>query len=374
MIEIPPQFDNFFPEIQSSLQRLVDAINFGDRATASQELKAVIERGHASVFDDLLIAYQVGEGVSPHSVEASKLAEFAAEHGFLNGYVSLGILRAGGTLGPPNDTEAMKWYRVAAEQGHVVAQFKVGYFFEHGMGVNQDYRQARRWYRLAARGPDSFEHPFAQSRLGGLFAKGHGVKKDCAVALRWFRCGAKTSERFLGLPDQNAERSFDDHLVDSDHHLSSALRILTKMKIGYAEAAKELGNVAGLRKAQRLYAEIEQYFHDRAMKAAQLFGDDNITLVEFLNDLAAVYEAQKRFDDAEKHYQRSLRIVEQACGSEDIRTSSSLLGMARLREANGACEDAIRLYERALAIRERCTTLVLRHYGLELRRMGDVLD
>ena len=51
---------------------------------------------------------------------------------------------------PKDNAEAVKWVRRAAEQGYPQAQVKLGVMYEYGLGVPKDMDEARKWYRKAA--------------------------------------------------------------------------------------------------------------------------------------------------------------------------------------------------------------------------------
>jgi TPR repeat protein len=50
---------------------------------------------------------------------------------------------------PQDYAEATKWYRRAAEQGYSNAQVSVGVMYANGLGVPQDYVQAHIWFSRA---------------------------------------------------------------------------------------------------------------------------------------------------------------------------------------------------------------------------------
>ena len=57
---------------------------------------------------------------------------------------------AKGTGVPQDDVEAVKWYRLAADQGFANAQLNLGLMYAKGTGVPQDDVEAYKWWNLAA--------------------------------------------------------------------------------------------------------------------------------------------------------------------------------------------------------------------------------
>ena len=69
--------------------------------------------------------YSNGEGIPENDREAVKWFRLAAEHGFSDAQLNLGIMYSNGEGVPENDREAVKWVRLAAEQGAAEAQFQL---------------------------------------------------------------------------------------------------------------------------------------------------------------------------------------------------------------------------------------------------------
>ncbi len=82
---------------------------------------------------------------------AFKISLPLAEQGDAEAQYNLGSMYDEG-LGVPQDyAEAVKWYRKAAEQGNAKAQNKLGFMYKEGQGVSQDFVQAYMWLDLAAK-------------------------------------------------------------------------------------------------------------------------------------------------------------------------------------------------------------------------------
>ena len=88
---------------------------------------------------------------------------------------------------PQDHAEAARWFRGAAEQGYAEAQLNLGLMHYHGEGVPQDYAEAALWYRRAA----EQGRAVAQSNLGSMHYHGEGVPQDYAEAARWLTKAAE---------------------------------------------------------------------------------------------------------------------------------------------------------------------------------------
>ncbi len=58
-----------------------------------------------------------------------------------------------------NYAAALKWYHKAADQGYADAQLNLGLLYTRGRGVTQDIVQAHMWYTLAAASGDRSAGP-----------------------------------------------------------------------------------------------------------------------------------------------------------------------------------------------------------------------
>ena len=83
----------------------------------------------------------------------------------------------------------MRWYRLAAEQGFAEAQLSLGISYANGHGVPQDEAEAVRWYRLAAENGDAE----SQFNLGAMYQSGRGVPQNDVTAHMWFNLAASQS-------------------------------------------------------------------------------------------------------------------------------------------------------------------------------------
>ena len=79
--------------------------------------------------------------------------------------------------------EAVRWFTKAAEQGYGEAQLKLGLCYKSGTGVEKDYVEAVNWLRKAAdQGINA-----AIMYLGSCYVIGQGVSVDLDEAVRWLK-------------------------------------------------------------------------------------------------------------------------------------------------------------------------------------------
>ena len=74
----------------------------------------------------------------------------AANGGYADAQLNLGIIHGEGRGVKQDHKEAARWHHNAAEQGHAEAQFNMGIMHANGRGVQQDNKEAARWYRKSA--------------------------------------------------------------------------------------------------------------------------------------------------------------------------------------------------------------------------------
>ncbi len=110
----------------------------------------------------------------------------AADQGYANAQLNLGIMYTNGQGVAQDYAQAVTWYRKAADQGNAKAQINLGNMYKNGKGVTQDYIQAEAWYTKAA----DQGNAKAQFYLGEIYSYGQGVPEDFAKAVVWYRKAA----------------------------------------------------------------------------------------------------------------------------------------------------------------------------------------
>jgi len=136
--------------VQADYLTGVEALIFGDYATALKEWRLVAEQGDRESQWAMGDLYRFGWGVPQDYGEAVRWYRLAADQRFADAQFTLGVMYAKGQGVPQDDAEAVRWYRLAAVQGYATAQFNLGILYGKGQGVLQDYVQAHMWASLAA--------------------------------------------------------------------------------------------------------------------------------------------------------------------------------------------------------------------------------
>ncbi len=91
----------------------------------------------------------------------------AANQGFSNSQVNLGILYDDGLGGEVDDKEAIRFFKLAFDQQNATAAFRLGLMHEFGEGTPQNYELANEYYDYAIQD----DHPDALYRIAMLWKK-----------------------------------------------------------------------------------------------------------------------------------------------------------------------------------------------------------
>lgn len=83
--------------------------------------------------------YYTGEGVKQDYIKAIKYFTLAAQQGYANAQLNLGIIHHKYS----NFEEAYFWYNQASRQGLAQAQYNLGILYLNGLGVQKDYDKAK---------------------------------------------------------------------------------------------------------------------------------------------------------------------------------------------------------------------------------------
>jgi len=122
----------------------------------------------------------------------------AADQGYTEAQVHLGVMYGLGWGVPRDDTEATRWYRKAADQGNATAQFEIGDEYWEGKAVPQNFAEAVLWFKQFV-DPNNFiiKHQLNDLNrgtilrfLGDIYHNGQGVPQDYPEAARWYRKAA----------------------------------------------------------------------------------------------------------------------------------------------------------------------------------------
>jgi len=162
---------------------------------------------------------------------AAKWFEKAAEQGFADAQMRLGLQYSTGQGVPKDEAKGLEWLGKAAAQGHARAQFHMG-------NLTEDKVKSAEWYEKAAEQGDVD----AQYELGLLYYNGEGVPKDEIKAGQWFN---KAGEQGHEKAKELVGKIFANALFDNPE--------IQKIRIEAAHKAYMEGNHA---KAAELYGEM----------------------------------------------------------------------------------------------------------------------
>lgn len=114
------------------------------------------ELGHAPAQYRIGNSYEKGHGVTADQVEAAKWYSKAAAKGNVLAIHNLAVLNALGVItGEPDMTTAVGWFEKAADMGFKDSQVNLGILYTKGMGVEEDLERAYKWFAVAAKGGDN---------------------------------------------------------------------------------------------------------------------------------------------------------------------------------------------------------------------------
>jgi len=149
---------------------------------------------------------------------AAKWFEKAAEQGYADAQMKLGLQLFTGQGIPEDKVKGIEWIRKAAEQGYARAQFHMGNFTD-------DKIKAAEWYEKAAEQGDAD----AQYELGVLYLNGDSITKDSDKAIKWFNKavdqGHVKAKEFMDAfeAEKRKQRDSPDDLLKSSAMLVQAL-------------------------------------------------------------------------------------------------------------------------------------------------------
>lgn len=112
----------------------------------------------------------------------------AAEFGYSEAQLMLGMCYFNGDGIKRDYDEAVKWFRRAAEQNNLQAQFKLGVCYFGGIGVNRREDEALYWLQKAAK---QGNHE-AQIYLGDYYYDKGKTLENFSEALKWYQKGEET--------------------------------------------------------------------------------------------------------------------------------------------------------------------------------------
>ena len=164
---------------------LTGRISPPDLDTAREYLKLGAELDDVKCAMALGTIYQTGHGVDIDLYEAAKYYGMAAKLGDLEGAFELGLICKSGEIEKDLELSA-KLITLAAEGGYANAQVEIGVMLLEGKEVLQDYEMALYWLTTAAKRRD----PWAFHYLGVMAESGKGGEVDFVEAHKWYNLAA----------------------------------------------------------------------------------------------------------------------------------------------------------------------------------------
>jgi tetratricopeptide (TPR) repeat protein len=112
--------------------------------------------------------------------------------------------------------------------------------------------------------------------------------------------------------------------------------------------------MAGLAVGQEHFDDAENYYQKALALSEQIYGAENIKLINAINGLAEVYISQKKYDQAEAYYKRGLAIAQKSYSAEDEQLASFYFKLGSYYDVyEKRFADAEPMYKNALAIWEK---------------------
>ena len=201
-------------------RRGVASYDSGEYGRAAEFFRRAAEQGYCDAQLNLGVMYKTGTGVPQSDDEAEKWFRQAADQGNSDAIELLKKLEAKKNAQPdPQELldqgvahyrakqypQAADYFRQASELGSRVAQFNLGLLYRKGEGVPKSDAEAAKWYQMAAQQGSCN----AQFNLALLYRKGEGVPQSDSEAAKWYRMAAEQNDSAaqfnLGLMYENGE-------------------------------------------------------------------------------------------------------------------------------------------------------------------------
>ena len=135
--------------VMADYQEGRDAFDRGEYSSALKEFEILAKQNDPRGQYALAVMYDLGEGVSQNSKEATRYYRLAAEQDFADAQNNLGVAYDQGEGVDKDFKEAMKWYLLAAERGNKDAPNNIGVLHMIGFGVPRSFEKAHTWFTIA---------------------------------------------------------------------------------------------------------------------------------------------------------------------------------------------------------------------------------
>ncbi|EGB04884.1 hypothetical protein AURANDRAFT_31902 [Aureococcus anophagefferens] len=279
---------------------------------AAKIWKRAVELGDVDAMVFLGEMYLYGEGVKLDKKKAERLFRMAADRGDADAQNDLGNL-----LRPEKKyEEAFRYYALAADQGYTEGELNLGICYHYGKGTEVDLGKARYWFeRAAAKGDEDarkklarldrrarflldseekFEeavryyalsanqgYTYAENSLGCCYMDGAGTEVDLGKARYWFeRAAAKGHENAI----QNLAR------LDA----RKAAKIYRRaVELGDVRAMTRLGGLYRTGSGVKLDKKKAERLYRTAADRGDAFGQTN---------LGTSLYSEEKFEEAFRYY------------------------------------------------------------------------
>jgi TPR repeat protein len=120
----------------------ISYLGLKDYVMAAKWFEKAAEQGYADAQLRLGLQYSAGQGVSEDKVKGLELIGKAAEQGYARAQFHMGLFAE-------DNAKSAEWYEKAAEQGDADAQYELGLLYFTGEGVPKDRNKAGQWFKKA---------------------------------------------------------------------------------------------------------------------------------------------------------------------------------------------------------------------------------
>lgn len=149
---------------QERFQKGLDAFDVGAYREAYDIWLELARAGDLHAMHNLAQLLRLGLGVNTDLKQAFLWYKRAADNGFTDSQVTLGVMYLKGQGTERNEAEAAIWLRKAAERNDRTALYNLGLMAQHGLGMAVNLAEARSYFERAAK----LGHRRAAEALAGL--------------------------------------------------------------------------------------------------------------------------------------------------------------------------------------------------------------
>jgi hypothetical protein len=157
----------------------------GDYNAAMRRYSEAAGRGGETsllAMDKIGQLYATGKGVAKSTQTAALWFGKAGAGGFAQAYYDLGAMYLAESRDAPSPA-AVKYFTLAADRGFVQAAVVLGLIYSQGKGAPPDQQKAFAWYLKGAKAGSVF----AQEETADRYLAGNGVNKSAAKAVLWYK-------------------------------------------------------------------------------------------------------------------------------------------------------------------------------------------